>query len=157
MGTVGGQGGGGQTGTKGGPEVCGDCFEYTLWGILHRAKSLADMMHDSFDALTARYPHKAEAMADDQSLTAVARKQDVDEGKLPQGKLNYFEQKREHTAGGQVYYVSNRYNRDQGIGQIEKMFLVCEGNMDSFKVVRMPEKKAKGKPRSGKEGLGSLL
>lgn len=56
-----------------------------------------------------------------------------------------------------MYYVSNRYNRDQGIWQIEKMFLVCEGNMDSFKVVRMPEKKAKGKPRSGKEGLGSLL
>ena len=146
-------------GSEGGRPVDlgGNCFEYELWGTVYKAKSLADMMHNSFDALAERYPHKAEDMADDGGLTAVARKNDVDQKKLPASKLNYFQQKREHKAGGKEYYVSNRYNRDAGIDQIQKMFIICEGNSGSFKIVKMPEKKTKQTPGSGKEGIGTLI
>lgn len=156
----------GQSGSaesEGGPNgsvpaaAVGNGFEYELWGIAHKAGTLADMMHNSFDALAERYPHKAEDMADDEGLTAVARKDDVDQKKLPDSKLNYFQQKREHKAGGKEYYVSNRYNRDAGIDQIQKMFIICEGNSGSFKVVKMPKKKKKQTSGNGKEGIGTLI
>ena len=53
--------------------------------------------------------------------------------------------------------MSNRYNRDAGIDQIQKMFIICEGNSGSFKIVKMPEKKTKQTPGSGKEGIGTLI
>lgn len=136
-----------------------DKFVYSIWGETHTSNSLADMMHDVFDFITAKYPEKVDAMAHDISITAVALKSDVDGNRLPSNKMNYFKAKKEHTVDGRSYYVSTRYNREQGIGQLKKMLELCEGNADAFVIVSEPKKSVhSGKSvDSGKKGLGELL
>lgn len=116
------------------------CFKYKLWNELYAADRLADMMHDVFDLIAEKYPDKIIGMANNDRISAVALKSDVDEEKLPASKLNYFKAKREHKVGNELYYMSTRYGREQGIDQLEKMVLFCEGATDSFEVLSMPEK-----------------
>ena len=47
-------------------------------------------------------------------------------------KLNYFKAKKEHIVDGISYYVSTRYNREQGIAQLEKMLVLCEGSVNAL-------------------------
>lgn len=115
-------------------------FEYLLWGEAHSADKLVTLMHQVFDLIAQKYPQKIELMADNDSITAVARKKDVDEGILSVSKLNYFQAKKEHTVGEQSYYMSTRYNREQGIGQLKKMLTFCEGNADALQFTKMPDK-----------------
>lgn len=132
-----------------------DGFAYDLWNIPHKAKSMADMMHDVFDLIAEKYPASIPEMAENQSITSVAHKSDVDEGKLPPNKLNYFQVKKEHTVDGAKYYVSTRYNREQGLGQLKKMLVLCEGNADALKITAVPDKTTHSV--SGKKGIGELL
>lgn len=76
----------------------------------------------------------------DNSITSVARKVDVDKEILPPNKLNYFKAKKEHIVDGISYYVSTRYNSEQGIAQLEKMLVLCEGSVNAFVITAKPEK-----------------
>lgn len=76
----------------------------------------------------------------DNSITSAARKVDVDKEILPPNKLNYFKAKKEHIVDGISYYVSTRYNREQGIAQLEKMLVLCEGSVNAFVITAKPEK-----------------
>lgn len=78
--------------------------------------------------------------SDNNSITSVARKVDVDKEILPPNKLNYFKAKKEHIVDGISYYVSTRYNREQGIAQLEKMLVLCEGSVNAFVITVRPEK-----------------
>lgn len=115
-------------------------FKYTLWGIEHTSASLANMMHDVFDLIAEKYSSRIPEMADNNSITSVARKVDVDKEILPPNKLNYFKAKKEHIVDGISYYVSTRYNREQGIAQLEKMLVLCEGSVNAFVITAKPEK-----------------
>lgn len=149
------------------PDTIGDpnsngMFVYTLWGESHKAYKLSAMMHDVFDLIVGKYPEMVSAMADDDSITAVARKEDVDEKRLPKNKMNYFKAKKEHMVQGCLYYVSTRYNRDQGIGQLKRMLITCEGNDKAFVIKEMPEKTTHGGNTQaggpgGKKGISELL
>ena len=130
-------------------------FEYELWNIPHSANSLATMMHDVFDLVAEKYASSIPDMADNDSITSVARKSDVDGGILPPNKLNYFTAKKEHIVGGTAYYVSTRYNREQGIGQLEKMLALCEGNSEAFQIKAVPDKSVKS--AKGKKGIEELI
>lgn len=143
-------------GTTGGKEKeDAGAFEYNLWGISHTAKTLVDLMHDVFDLVAERYASLIPQIADDLEITFVARKVDVDEMKLPQNKLNYFMSKREHKVDGVIYYVSARYNREQGIEQLEKMLKACEGNSAAFQITAVPKKIKKN--ANGKKGIGEII
>ena len=67
---------------------------------------------------------KGAAVKETVVINSVARKVDVDKEILPPNKLNYFKAKKEHIVDGISYYVSTRYNREQGIAQLEKMLLL---------------------------------
>ncbi|HJG28332.1 MAG TPA: TIR domain-containing protein [Subdoligranulum variabile] len=128
------------TGPAASPADGGTVFRYTLWGTLCTADTLANLMHDVFDRIAERYPDKVPQMAADNSLSAVARRDDVDNSRLPANKLNYFKACRLHTVAGQEYYVSTRYGREQGIAQLEKMLQVCEGRSDALEILSAPQK-----------------
>lgn len=130
-------------------------FRYRLWGERHTADKLATMMHDVFDLIAERYPDRIEAMAKDSGITSVAAKADVDQGLLPPAKMNYFKARKEHMVGDSLYYVSTRYNREQGIGQLIRMITVCEGNADSLVIDEMPQKSQKTvySSKSGKKDI----
>lgn len=132
-------------------------FEYVLWGIAHNANKMADMMHDVFDLIAEKFPDSIPDMADNDSITSVARKDDVENGNLPPNKLNYFMSKKEHSVSGSKYYVSTRYNREQGVGQLKKMLVLCEGNSDGFKITKAPEKSVHSSGKSEKKGIGELF
>lgn len=125
-------------------------FKYQLWSVLHTAGKLSDMMHDVFDLVAEKYPEKIIEIAYNESISAVALKQDVDDGNLPKNKMDYFRTKKEHEVGGNIYYVSTRYNRENGIGQLEKILSFCEGSADAFKILSAPEKVAHSS--KGKKG-----
>lgn len=128
-------------------------FKYELWNISHTANSLADMIHDVFDLVAEKYASSIPDMADNDSITSVARKSDVDGEKLPPKKLNYFKTKKEHIVGGMTYYVSTSYNREQGIKQIEKMLALCEGHTGAFNITAVPDKST----RNGKKSIEELI
>ena len=128
-------------------------FEFELWGVLHSSGSMAGMMHDVFDLIAEKYPNRISDMADDDSITSVARKDDVDSGKLPPSKMNYFNTKKEHSVNGTLYYVSTRYNREQGIGQLKKMLTLCEGSSEEFRITSAPKKSTHNVNKSVKKTL----
>lgn len=132
-------------------------FEYVLWGIAHNANKMADMMHDVFDLIAEKFPDSIPDMADNDSITSVARKDDVKNENLPPSKLNYFKIKREHLVSGITYYVSASYNQKQGVGQLKKMLVLCEGNSDGFKITKAPEKSVHSSGKSEKKGIGELF
>jgi len=135
-------------------------FEYTLWGISHTSNKMSDMMNDVFDLIAERYPDRIEDIAEDDTITAVARKEDIDEGKIQGSKTaNQFAHfnKREHSLNGQIYYVNAGYNREGGIRQLCKMLIICDGNADGLKITKMPEKSSHSGGNTGKKGLGELL
>ena len=128
-------------------------FEFELWGVLHSSGSMAGMMHDVFDLIAEKYPNRNSDMADEDSITSVARKDDVDSGKLPPSKMNYFNTKKEHSVNGTLYYVSTRYNREQGIGQLKKMLTLCEGSSEEFRITSAPKKSTHNVNKSVKKTL----
>jgi hypothetical protein len=137
-------------------------FEYTLWGISHTSNKMSDMMNDVFDLIAERYPDRIEDIAEDDTITSVARKEDIDEGKIQGSKTaNHFAtfpfNKREHSLNGQIYYVNAGYNREGGIRQLCKMLIICDGNADGLKITKMPEKSSHSGGNTGKKGLGELL
>ena len=138
------------------PPVDQSGFEYLLWGKQNSADKLSSLMHQVFDLIAQKYPKEIDSMADNDSITAIARKKDVDEGMLPASKLNYFQAKKEHTVGDQIYYVSTRYNREQGLGQLKKMLTLCEGNADALQFTKMP-KKTVHVDGNKKHGIGELI
>lgn len=121
-----------------------DKFVYSIWGETHTSNSLTDMMHDVLEHVIVRYPEKVDAMAHTDRISAIALKSDVDEKKLPPyKKVSYFRAKKEHTVNGCSYYMGTSYNREQGIGQLEKMLELCEGDADAFVIVSAPQKSVK--------------
>lgn len=135
-------------------------FEYTLWGNTHTSNKLSDMMNDVFDLIAERYPDRIEDIAEDDTITAVARKEDIATGKIQGSKTakqfaHYKE--REHSLNGQIYYVNAGYNREAGIRQLCRMLIICEGNADGLKITNMPEKSSRSGGNTGKKGLGELL
>lgn len=133
-----------------------DCYIYSLWGNEYSATKLSTMMHDVFDLIAKKYPERILTMARDNGITAVAYKSDVDNKNLPESKLNYFSAKKEHKVGEQMYYVSTRYNREQGIKQLEKMLQICEGTSEKFYIISSPQKFKKN-IKNGKKGLDEIL
>lgn len=146
---------------KGGKKAGGDNsetdgFEYVLWDTPHTASKLSDMMHDVFDLIAEKYPEKMEDIADDDTITAVARKDDIDTGRIQGSKTaNQFAhyRKRDHSANGVIYYVNVGYNREGAIKQLERILITCEGNADGFKVIKMPEKSSRSGGKSNKPGI----
>ena len=135
-------------------------FEYTLWGNTHTSNKLSDMMNDVFDLIAERYPDKIEEIAENDTITAVARKEDIDAGKIQGSKTaNQFAHygKREHSINGQCYYVNAGYNRETGIRQLENMLSICEDSADALKITKMPEKSSRRGGNTGKKGIGELL
>jgi len=132
-----------------------DCFKYILWNEIYASKKLADMMHNVFDIVSEKYPEKINGIAQDNNITAVALKSDVDECKLSPNKQNYFLAKKEHVVNGTIYYVSTRYNREQGIRQLERIIKFCEGTSDAFKIIHIPDKSKHA--GNGKKGIEELL
>lgn len=132
-------------------------FEYALWGISHTSNKLSDMMHDVFDLIAEKYPGKIPELAASDSVSSVARKDDVDGKKLPVNKLNYFRASREHNVAGTTYYVGTSYNRFQGIGQIERMLKICEGSAEGFIITSSPETMSHKGGNTGKKGIDELL
>jgi len=132
-------------------------FEYELWNIPHTASKMSDMMHDVFDLIAEKYPNKIQNIATSEYISSVARKEDVDGKRLAPSKLNYFRAKREHDVGGTIYYVGTSYNRPQGIGQLERMLKLCEGNADGLRITLSPEKSSHSGGKTGKKGLDELL
>lgn len=132
-------------------------FKYTYQGKDYTAKKLSEYMHDAFDLLAASYPDMIEAAADREDITFIARKNDVDNYILPANKLNYFVQKRKHSVGNSLYYVSNRYNQAQGIAQVEKLVQLCKA--DTFRLIEKPEpkKKSASKGNSSKFGIDNAV
>ncbi len=120
-------------------------FVYELWGVTHTAGKLSVLMHDVFDLIASRYSDRMPEIAQDDSITAVAYKAAVDNKEIPMSKLNYFKAKKEHDVNGDLYYVSTRYNREQGIGQLQKMLEKCEGNSGSLKIISYPQKSSHGR------------
>lgn len=133
-----------------------DCYTYSLWGNEYSATKLSTMMHDVFDLIAKKYPERISTMARDNGITAVANKSDVDNKNLPASKLNYFSAKKEHKVGEEMYYVSTRYNREQGIKQLEKMLQICEGTSEKFHIISSPQKLKKD-TKNGKKGLDEIL
>lgn len=144
-------------GHEGNGMAAANVFEYELWNIPYIANSLADMMHDVFDLIAEKFPDRIPDMADNDSITSVARKDDVKNENLPPSKLNYFKIKREHLVSGITYYVSASYNQKQGVGQLKKMLVLCEGNSDGFKITKAPEKSVHSSGKSEKKGIGELF
>ena len=136
-------------------------FEYTLWGISHTSSNkLSDLMNDVFDLIAERYPDKIEEIAENDTITAVARKEDIDAGKIQGSKTaNQFAHygKREHSINGQCYYVNAGYNRETGIRQLENMLSICGDSTDELKITKMPEKSSRRGGNTGKKGIGELL
>ena len=66
-----------------------------------------------------------------------------------------FNSKKEHKVGDTLYYVSTRYNREQGIVQLRKMLILCEGSDDSFKILSTPDKTTHS--ISGKKSLAEIM
>lgn len=115
-------------------------FVYSIWGHEYSSTKLSDMMHCVFDKLTEKYPQCVPQMAKQENITAVALKREVDEQILPSNKLNYFKAKKEHVVDGVSYYVSTRYNREQGIEQLRRMVKACGETEDAFEVISYPGK-----------------
>lgn len=118
----------------------GSAFVYSIFGKQCTAGTLAEMMHQVFDQIAAKYPQEISKIAQKSNITAVALKTDVDNAKLPSNKMNYFRAKKEHEVGGVLYYVSTRYGREQGIEQLKRMLVECGESSDSFQVLASPEK-----------------
>lgn len=118
----------------------GAAFVYSIFGKQCTAGTLAEMMHQVFDQIAAKYPQEISKIAQKSNITAVALKTDVDHAKLPSNKMNYFRAKKEHEVGGVLYYVSTRYGREQGIEQLKRMLMECGESSDSFQVLVSPEK-----------------
>ena len=132
-----------------------DEFEYVLWDTPHTASKLSDMMHDVFDLIAEKYPEKIEDIANDDKITCVARKDDIDNGRLQGSKANRFFHygKREHISNGVIYYVNTGYNREGGIDQLEKMLIICEDNANGLKIKKAPEKSSRRGGKSNKPGI----
>ena len=120
-------------------------FVYELWGKTYSATKLSTMMHEAFDMIADKYPEKIAEIAQDDSISSVASKADVDNKKLLSNKLSYFRAKQEHNVNGTLYYVGTSYNRTQGIGQIERILRKIEGKSGSFKIISYPQIKSHGK------------
>lgn len=133
-----------------------DKFVYELWGERHTADKLSNLMHDVFDFIADKYAEKIPDIAKDDSVTFVAYKKAVDQKEIPMSRLSYFRAKKEHDVNGEAYYVSTSYNRQQGIGQLNRMLEKCEGYSDSLKIISYPQKAVYG-GRKRKAGLEELL
>ena len=134
-------------------------FEYVLWNTLHTARKMSDMMHDIFDLIAEKYPEKVQDIAVSDSITAVARKSDLDQKTANASKIKQFAnfKCKEHFVDGEVYCVNAGYNREACIKQIEKMLILCDGASNVFKLAKAPEKSTHSVSKSGKKGLGELL
>lgn len=129
-----------------------DVFEYELWGLPHTANKLVDMINDVFDLIAEKHPDKIQNIADSHNITAVARKDELDQGKVNGSKANQFAyyKGKEHSVNGVIYCVNAGYNREGGVGQLKKMLVLCEGSSDGFKITKAPEKSSRSGGKTGK-------
>ncbi len=127
-------------------------FEYELWGLPHTANKLVDMINDVFDLIAKKHPDKIQNIADSHNITAVARKDELDQGKVNGSKANQFAhyKGKEHSVNGVIYCVNAGYNREGGVGQLKKMLVLCEGSSDGFKITKAPEKSSRSGGKTGK-------
>lgn len=131
-------------------------YEYTLWGEKHTSYKLNGLMHDVFDLIAEKYPQKVVDFVNNDGITSVALKRDVDQGKMPQKTLEHFDAgKREHTVNGVDYYVCTHYGREAGVSQLKKMLEICEGGSSAFSIELEPPKKIRNK--NNKKGLEELF
>ncbi len=132
-----------------------DVFEYELWGIPHTANKMVDMMNDVFDLIAEKFFDKIEDIVNSDDITAVARKDDIDKGKIHGRKAKQFAhyKGREHSANGNAYYVNAGYNREDAVKQIARMLVLCEGDSGGFKMISAPEKSTHNGNKSGKKTL----
>lgn len=131
------------------PLTEGEAFVYKLYQTEYTANTLRELINQVFDKLAEVHADKIPAMADYGRITCVARKDDVDNQRIPSSKLNYFQQKQEHTVQNQIYYVSARYNREQLLGQVAHMVAFCQEPADVFQIIKEPDKKKKGRQYFG--------
>lgn len=134
-------------------------FEYTLWGDFHTSGKMVDMLNDIFDLIAEKYPEKIKDIAENDKITAVARKTDLDEKTANISKIKQFSnyKGKEHSVEGEVYCVNAGYNRDGCIKQIERMLIVCGGNSNDFKITKAPHKSTHSASKSGKKDIGEIL
>jgi hypothetical protein len=134
-------------------------FEYTLWGDFHTSGKMVDMLNDIFDLIAEKHPEKIKDIAENDKITAVARKTDLDEKTANISKIKQFSnyKGKEHSVEGEVYCVNAGYNRDGCIKQIERMLIVCGGNSNDFKITKAPHKSTHSASKSGKKDIGEIL
>lgn len=102
---------------------------------------------------------KGKDIAENDKITAVARKTDLDEKTANISKIKQFSnyKGKEHSVEGEVYCVNAGYNRDGCIKQIERMLIVCGGNSNDFKITKAPHKSTHSASKSGKKDIGEIL
>lgn len=134
-------------------------FEYTLWDDSHTSGKMVDMLNDIFDLIAKKHPEKIKDIAENDKITAVARKTDLDEKTANISKIKQFSnyKGKEHSVEGEVYCVNAGYNRDGCIKQIERMLIVCGGNSNDFKITKAPHKSTHSASKSGKKDIGEIL
>ena len=134
-------------------------FEYTLWGDFHTSGKMVDMLNDIFDLIAEKHPEKIKDIAENDKITAVARKTDLDEKTANISKIKQFSnyKGKEHSVEGEVYCVNAGYNRDGCIKQIERMLIVCGGNSNDFKITKAPHKSTHSASKSGKKDIDEIL
>lgn len=136
-----------------------DIFEYELFGSTHTSGKMVDMLNDIFDLIAEKHPEKIKDIAENDKITAVARKTDLDEKTANISKIKQFSnyKGKEHSVEGEVYCVNAGYNRDGCIKQIERMLIVCGGNSNDFKITKAPHKSTHSASKSGKKDIGEIL
>lgn len=136
-----------------------DGYEYCLWDISHNAGKLVDMLNDVFDLIAEKYPDKIQDIAVSHKLSAVARKDDLEQGKVDDSRARQFKnyKGKDHSVGGIIYCVNAGYNFATAKKQIENMLIVCEGNSDGFRITKEKERSTRSGSKSGKRGIGELI
>ncbi|MBD8913772.1 MAG: hypothetical protein EGR82_08890 [Ruminococcus bicirculans] len=116
-----------------------DEYVYTIFGEEYRAgsKEQGKLMYDVFEALTKRFPQKAEAMT---AATSVALADTVEYANdTKRAYPTYFRACKKFEVAGKAYYVGTSYGFKDKIGQIKKMLNICGVPQSTFDLVSYPE------------------
>lgn len=116
-----------------------DEYVYTIFGEEYRAgsKEQGKLMYDVFEALTKRFPQKAEAMTEATSVALADTVEYANDTK--RAYPTYFRACKKFEVAGKAYYVGTSYGFKDKIGQIKKMLNICGVPQSTFDLVSYPE------------------
>ncbi|WP_295213331.1 toll/interleukin-1 receptor domain-containing protein [Ruminococcus sp.] len=116
-----------------------DEYVYTIFGEEYRAgsKEQGKLMYDVFEALTKRFPQKADAMT---AATSVALADTVEYANdTKRAYPTYFRACKKFEVAGKEYYVGTSYGFKAKLDQINKMLNICGVPQSAFVLVSYPE------------------